>query len=98
MKLSTIFKFELIAVLIVSAAYCADTRASDFDLFVGLGVHSEKYNCPEFCFDEGALFILELTYRPYMYTAVKAIHISNLTENEIGYGGNVLSAGFDFKF
>ena len=62
------------------------------------GAHSEKYDCPEVCYGGDALAIIEVTWKPSKYTAIKGMHISNPTIKEKGLGTNAGFIGFDYSF
>lgn len=96
MKLETVFVWELAVILIASLAYCVDSKAES-TIYAGIGIHGEKYDCPEVCYGGDTLAIVEYTYR-WKYTAFKAIHISNPIIKEKGYGTNAVFYGIYYTF
>ena len=71
--------------------YWQGLHAEGHSLYVGIGLHSEKYDCPEVCYGGNDLAIVEYTYKFNGYFAFKGLHISNYRIKEKGIGTN---AGF----
>lgn len=68
-------------------------------LYIGVGGHSEKHDCPEVCYGGDSLAIIEYSYRvPKFNFEAKALHISNYKIEEKGYGTNAGFVGFYVKF
>lgn len=100
------YQFIIFFVLIILS--CLDIRTSqagqaeqgiEYELFVGLGMHSERYDCPEVCYGGDELAIVQFTVKAKdLPFAVQAIHISNPTIRERGYGTNAVFGGLYFNW
>lgn len=97
------FRYLLLGNIIAAfflASQCSDSHAAEskHSIYVGVGYHSETYDCPEVCYGGNDLAIIEYTYQHTKYTAAKALHISNYKIKERGLGTNAIFYGVNISW
>ena len=77
-----------------------DKQYNKYNLFIGVGYHNEKFDCYNSangaCFYGDSLGIVEFTFKPSKYTAIKSMHISNYAVKD--HGLNAIFIGLDLNW
>jgi len=78
-----------VSAILPDAAH-ADCRDTGFSMGVGIGVHDSALDGPEFALNN-PIGIVAMKYQTDSPVSFNARHMSGITQQEQGYGSNVIS-------